>query len=627
MAEYKDNCKVYSSDIIQRLYKLVSNKDNTELVRKKVFPVSIIQAIYDKLSGITLDEILRNFNCIYVLYKGTKTDTRLSINTNNRRRGLIIVYTDLDNITYTQRFIGTSFDDSSWGSDSNWEDCFVGLGGTDLYNQLKTYIDELFQSYIGFHIEVIDELPATGQENVLYMIPADKTEENNQFTEYIWIADDKKYEVVGSMNSGTVITNDGNTPIDTLRITEDNSINYSEVNNISGYIISRTTDDNPYLWVVIGYPSNTVPGVIKTGYLENNNNYATKVDENGKAYITVPYASNTQVGVIGTGYSENNNNYAVKTSTNKAYVTIPIAINQSLGLIKGCNPDTYFVPSSIGYTGFPIKASGGGEFFVEIPQLSQNTSGLIAIGYEKNGNNYPLKVDENGKGYVTVDSISYNLPVASNTELGGIKVAATTEPSVNTDNDDYNVYDVSINNQFAKVSINFADSTNAGIIKLGYSQNDKNYPVQLDSNGKAFVNVPWTGGGISSINVATSEQLGGIKIGYINTDNNYALLLDSSNKAYVTVPIADYDVLGLIKFLNSDTPIPSIANSTSYALSKYSTGYAYVNIPYATSEKEGLLTKEDKAKLDKIESSVVILSQSDYDGLDTKDENTLYVIK
>ena len=379
MTEYKDNCKVYSSDIIQRLYKLVSNKDNTELIRKKVFPVSIIQAIYDKFSGITLDEILRNFNCIYVLYKGTKTDTRLSINTDNRRRGLIIVYTDLDNITYTQRFIGTSFDDSSWGNDINWEDCFVGLGGTDLYNQLKTYIDELFQSYIGFHIEVIDELPAIGQENVLYMIPADKTEENNQFTEYIWIADDKKYEVVGSMNSGTVITNDGNTPIDTIRITEDNNVNYSEVNNISGYIISRTTDDNPYLWVVIDYPSNTVPGVIKTGYLENNNNYATKVDGDGKAYVTVP--------------------------------------------------------------------------------------------------------------------------------------------------------------------------------------------------------------------------------------------------------IADYDVLGLIKFSNSGTSIPSIANSASYALSKYSTGYGYVNIPYATPEKEGLLTKEDKAKLDKIESNVVILSQSDYDGLDTKDENTLYVIK
>lgn len=587
MAKYKDNCKVYSSEIIQRLYKLVSNEDNTELVKKKVFPVSIIQAIYDKLSGISLDEILRNFNCIYVLYKGTKKDTRLSINSNNRRRGLIIVYTDLDNITHTQRFIGTSFDDNSWGVDSNWEDCFVGLGGTDLYNQLKTYIDELFQSYIGFHIEVVDELPATGQENVLYMIPADKADDNNQFAEYVWIADNKKYEPVGSMDSYKL-------PVAT-------TTNLGGVidNNTIGEIAGSTIDQTPF---------------------------AVNVSSSGQMTVTLPNI-NTGFGLIATGYVENNNNYAVKTNENKAYVTIPIAINQSLGLIKGCDPDTYFVPSSIGYAGFPVKASGGGEFYVEIPQLSQNTSGLIAIGYEKNGNNFPLKVDEKGKGYVTIDSISYTLPVASNTELGGIKVTNVAEPSVNIDNDNYNIYDVSINNQFAKVSINFADSTKAGIIKLGYSQNDKNYPVQLDSNGKAFVNVPWTGGGISSINVATSEQLGGIKIGYVNTDNNYALLLDSLNKAYVTVPIADYDVLGLIKFSNSYTQIPSIANSTSYALSKYSTGYGYVNIPHATAEKEGLLTKEDKAKLDKIESGVVILSQSEYDGLETKDENTLYVIK
>lgn len=33
-------------------------------------------------------------------------------------------------------------------------------------------------------------------------------------------------------------------------------------------------------------------------------------------------------------------------------------------------------------------------------------------------------------------------------------------------------------------------STNGGI-KIGYTANNKNYPVVLDSNGKAYVNVPW----------------------------------------------------------------------------------------------------------------------------------------
>ena len=45
---------------------------------------------------------------------------------------------------------------------------------------------------------------------------------------------------------------------------------------------------------------------------------------------------------------------------------------------------------------------------------------------------------------------------------------------------------------------NFADGVpaasndNIGGIKTGYTQNGKNYPVTLDENKKAYVNVPWT---------------------------------------------------------------------------------------------------------------------------------------
>lgn len=39
-----------------------------------------------------------------------------------------------------------------------------------------------------------------------------------------------------------------------------------------------------------------------------------------------------------------------------------------------------------------------------------------------------------------------------------------------------------------------ASSSALGGIKLGYTQNAKNYPVELDSNNKAYVSVPWEGG-------------------------------------------------------------------------------------------------------------------------------------
>ena len=48
-----------------------------------------------------------------------------------------------------------------------------------------------------------------------------------------------------------------------------------------------------------------------------------------------------------------------------------------------------------------------------------------------------------------------------------------------------------IANNANNYSLPTASSTIKGGITLGYSQSGKNYPVMLDSNGKAYVNVPW----------------------------------------------------------------------------------------------------------------------------------------
>ena len=43
-------------------------------------------------------------------------------------------------------------------------------------------------------------------------------------------------------------------------------------------------------------------------------------------------------------------------------------------------------------------------------------------------------------------------------------------------------------------SVPQASDTVLGGVKIGYVQNEKNYPVELDAEGKAFVSVPWNGG-------------------------------------------------------------------------------------------------------------------------------------
>ena len=94
-----------------------------------------------------------------------------------------------------------------------------------------------------------------------------------------------------------------------------------------------------------------------------------------------------------------------------------------------------------------------------------------------------------------------------------------------------------------------ATSSTLGLIKIGYTESGKNYPVELNTSGQAFVNVPWTdttysvattsaNGLMSSVDktkldgiaynannyslpVATSSVRGGIKIGYTESGKNY----------------------------------------------------------------------------------------------------------
>lgn len=55
-----------------------------------------------------------------------------------------------------------------------------------------------------------------------------------------------------------------------------------------------------------------------------------------------------------------------------------------------------------------------------------------------------------------------------------------------------------------------ASDDSLGGIKTGYAQNAKNYPVSVDENGKAFVNVPWTDNN-TTYTAATSTKLGLVK--------------------------------------------------------------------------------------------------------------------
>jgi len=98
-----------------------------------------------------------------------------------------------------------------------------------------------------------------------------------------------------------------------------------------------------------------------------------------------------------------------------------------------------------------------------------------------------------------------------------------------------------------------ATSSTLGLVKIGYVENGKNYPVEL-SSGQMYVNVPWTDTDtVYSLPEATSTTRGGIEL-FSDTDQTvaantvtttsgrtYGIQLNSSGQAVVNVPWVNTD--------------------------------------------------------------------------------------
>ena len=68
------------------------------------------------------------------------------------------------------------------------------------YRKSETYNQEQINSLIGsittINFKIVDSLPGTGENNLIYLVPSSKQEENNVKDEYIWV--DNSWELIGS---------------------------------------------------------------------------------------------------------------------------------------------------------------------------------------------------------------------------------------------------------------------------------------------------------------------------------------------------------------------------------------------------------------------------------------------
>lgn len=192
------------------------------------------------------------------------------------------------------------------------------------------------------------------------------------------------------------------------------------------------------------------------------------------------------------------------------------------------------------------KIGAGG--ITSIPQASSSALGGIKIGYSDNGRNYAVELDSSGKAYVNVPwtdtNTTYNVATTSDnglmsssdkSKLNGIQAGAdavsfsrslSSGTKIGTININGTNTDIYAPTAGEPVEYGVATSTTLGLVRIGYPESGKNYPVELNSSNQMYVNVPWTdnnttysaGAGLSlsgtvfSLGKATPTTLGGVKV-------------------------------------------------------------------------------------------------------------------
>lgn len=223
-------------------------------------------------------------------------------------------------------------------------------------------------------------------------------------------------------------------------------------------------------------------------------------------------------------------------------------------------------------SGDTVKVTSTGKMYLIKDESKLNSED----GYEPYTASSASSVPWSG---VTDKPSTFAPPTAAASTLGGVKVGYTTSGK------NYKLQVDASGNAFVNVpwtdnntTYNQATADTLGLVKIGYSSSGKNYAVSLDSNGKMYVNVPWTDTNTTYAQ-ATSDNLGLVKIGYSANGKNYPVALDGSGKMFVNVPWTDTNTTYSVVGANGSTGLVK-NGSTVTSASGYTACPIISGVPY-----------------------------------------------
>ena len=264
----------------------------------------------------------------------------------------------------------------------------------------------------------------------------------------------------------------------------------------------------------------------------------------------------------------------------------------------------------------------GAEGLTSIPKATTSALGGVMLGYTNSGRNYKLELDSNGKAFVNVPwtnttysnattEVSGLMSTSDKSKLDGITSSADAVSFSRTLSSGTKIGIITINGTNTDIyaptagtspTYGQATSSTLGLVKIGYPESGKNYPVELNSSGQMYVNVPWTDSNTTYGLATTSangllKQLSGNTSQYMRGDGTWA-----------TPPNTTYSLVGA----NGSTGLikngSSVTSASGYTACPIIRGIPYYkNTTYsvATSSSPGLMSASDKSDFNEIRADWV----------------------
>lgn len=367
---------------------------------------------------------------------------------------------------------------------------------------------------------------------------------------------------------------------------------------------------------VMYFPTDDPNSIIFNGRIYDLNRLITApvILDDAKSLDTYKGISNAGVYVGKSGNKISNKPGGVDAFILQAFSYLPNEIHYQILYSGNKIYSRRYVESSSLWT--PWEKLGA-EGLTSIPKATTSALGGVMLGYTNSGRNYKLELDSNGKAFVNVPwtnttysnattEVSGLMSTSDKSKLDGITSSADAVSFSRTLSSGTKIGTITINGAntdiyapTAGTSPTYGQATfsTLGLVKIGYPESGKNYPVELNSSGQMYVNVPWTDNNTTYGLATTSangllKQLSGNTSQYMRGDGTWA-----------TPPNTTYSLVGA----NGSTGLikngSSVTNASGYTACPIIGGVPYYkNTTYsaATSSSPGLMSASDKSDFDEI---------------------------